>query len=336
MRTIPIFLSSDDKFTPFLAVTISSICYNTKHFINFYILDSNIKKFNKIRINNLTKKFKNCNIEFIKIDTEKYFSNFKINKQWNINTYFRFLIPELKQNIQKAIYLDCDIVVLDDIVQLYEENLENKIIGAIPEYHYTVSAVLNTVKNKCDINCNHKYFNAGVMLIDCDKWRQNSVTTKLFEIEKKYRDKLTFLDQDVLNKCFEHNYMELNIKYNIMHSSDDDIEKFNINLQNAIKNINDNIVIRHVVGITKPWKNCHYGDCNKYIDCFNEFWFFAEMTEFYVGLKEEFMCYLINNNVKIFKLKIFGLNMFFIRNNKIYLFNIIPLIQYKTKSKFVY
>ena len=67
MTIIPIFLSSDDKFTPFLVVTMTSICYNTQHFINFYILDSNIKVFNKNRIKNLTKKFKNCTIEFIKI-----------------------------------------------------------------------------------------------------------------------------------------------------------------------------------------------------------------------------------------------------------------------------
>lgn len=330
MKTIPIFLSSDDKFTPFLAVTISSICYNTNHFINFYILDSNIKKFNKIRIDNLTKKFKNCSIEFVKIDTEKYFNNFKINEQCNINTYFRFLIPELKYNIQKAIYLDCDIVVLDDIIKLYEENLENKIIGAIPEYHYTTFTLLNNVKNKCNIDCNHKYFNAGVMLIDCDKWRQNNITVKLFKIEKEYRNKLMFLDQDVLNKCFECNYKELNIKYNVMHSGDDVIEQFDITIQNIIKNMNDNIVIRHFAGITKPWKNCYYGNSKKYVDCFNEFWFFAKMTDFYGGLKEELVCNLMNKNVNFFKFKLLGLRLFVVKNNVVYLFGVVPILKWKS------
>ena len=332
MTIIPIFLSSDDKFTPFLVVTMTSICYNTQHFINFYILDSNIKVFNKNRIKNLTKKFKNCTIEFIKIDIDKYFSNFKTNKQWNINTYFRFLIPELKNNIDKVIYLDCDIIVLDDIIKLYNENLGDKIIGAVPEYHYTTFTLLNNVKNKCNIDCKHKYFNAGVMLINCEKWRQNDITKKLFKIEKKYRDKLMFLDQDVLNKCFECDYKELHIKYNVMHSGGDIIDKFDIAIRNIIKNMNDNIVIRHFAGITKPWKNCYYGNSKKYVDCFNEFWFFAEMTDFCGGLREEFVAGLVNNNVKTFKFKILGVCLFLIKNNVVYLFGVVPVMRWKIQN----
>ena len=42
MSNIPIFLSSDDNYAPFVATTIASICDNTKSFCEFYVLDGGI------------------------------------------------------------------------------------------------------------------------------------------------------------------------------------------------------------------------------------------------------------------------------------------------------
>lgn len=47
MYRIPIFLSSDNNYAPFVATTIASICDNTKSFCDFYILDGGIEEENK-------------------------------------------------------------------------------------------------------------------------------------------------------------------------------------------------------------------------------------------------------------------------------------------------
>ena len=68
---IPIFLSSDNNYAPFVATTIASICDNTKSFVEVYVLDGGITEENQEKISALKDVFKNFSIEFIKIDLEK-------------------------------------------------------------------------------------------------------------------------------------------------------------------------------------------------------------------------------------------------------------------------
>jgi lipopolysaccharide biosynthesis glycosyltransferase len=279
-NSIPIFLASDDNYVPYMATTIVSVAYNTKSKINFYILDGGITKFNKKRIENLKTKFKNIdNIEFIEIDLSKEFKDFIAHGHFTLSTYSRLLIPDLKPNIDKAIYLDSDIVVLGDIAKLYNENLENNIIGAVFDMGFQ-----EWYKNGLEISKKHKYFNSGVLLINSRKWREQNITKKLFEIEEKYREKIKWVDQDILNKCFENNHKQLDMKYNILSSSikKDVKKKYNIT-DEYIRQQQKDIVIRHFTGI-KPWKtNSELINQN-----FNDFWFFAEMTPFYAGMQQNF------------------------------------------------
>ena len=75
MCKIPVFMASDENFAPFVAITMASILKNTSSFVEFYVLDSGISKKNKQKIINLNKFFKNFSIEFIEVDTDKYFKN---------------------------------------------------------------------------------------------------------------------------------------------------------------------------------------------------------------------------------------------------------------------
>lgn len=74
---IPVFLSSDNNYAPFVATTIASICDNTKSFCEFYVLDGGIKEENKAKICELKNKFNNFSIEFIEIDVKKSFFHYK-------------------------------------------------------------------------------------------------------------------------------------------------------------------------------------------------------------------------------------------------------------------
>ena len=68
MPNIPIFLSSDNNYAPFVATTMVSILANTNSFIEFYVLDGGITSENVEKIQSLKNNFKNFSIEFIKID----------------------------------------------------------------------------------------------------------------------------------------------------------------------------------------------------------------------------------------------------------------------------
>jgi glycosyltransferase involved in cell wall biosynthesis len=267
-ETIPIFLSADNNYAPFVATTIASICFHTKAVVNFYVLDGGISEFNERRIKSLKKRFTGFTVEFIQIHNE-IFKGFRVISPFSLSAYYRFLIPHFKQNLNKVIYLDVDVIALGDISELYNEKLEGYSLAAVPDTTGS-AASREKCKSAMRLSAGHTYFNSGVLLIDLKKWRENNTTLDLFDTEKLFRNKLTWPDQDVLNKHFDRNYKVLDTKYNVMTNSGQQGE---------------NIIIRHFNTVWKPW-NCNgvYGDST--IENFNDFWFFAAQTPFLLEMQQ--------------------------------------------------
>lgn len=271
--SIPVFLASDDNYAPFVASTIASICSHTKSFCDFYILDGGISEENKEKICKLKEQFDNFFIEFLFVDLEKEFKNIvykNAGSYISLSTYNRFLIPQLKPHLQKVIYMDVDVVVLDDIQKLYNEDISAFALGAIwdksRKYYNT------DTKDLINLSENYKYFNAGVLLIDVQKWKNDNVLKAIFELEQKYREKILHADETLLNKYFDENYQVLGIKYNY---TDYDV----------LTHPMQNIVIRHFATAVKPWHI--HPDINTSM-CPNtqDFWKYAKMTSFYNQLLE--------------------------------------------------
>jgi lipopolysaccharide biosynthesis glycosyltransferase len=321
-NNIPIFLASDDNYAPFVATTIASVCYNTDSNIDFYVLDSGISIFNKKRIENLKENFKNFTIEFIKVDSNEVFKGFRDMGYFTIAMYNRFLIPLLKLDLDKVIYMDVDIVVLGDIAELYNTDLENYIIGAVEDETEETAVVLKNkkfIQRKINIGIEkNPYFNSGVILINCKKWRENDMTNKLFDIEKQHHNAIEYPDQDILNIAFSSNYKHLDRKFNFVNWYAD---------HNHTKT---EPLLRHFSGggDCKPWRS------NKSKNS-NEFWYFAEMTSFYAGLHESYMASLVAKKGKIIY-KLFGIIPFIkVKNtnyrSRYYLFEVIPLMVVREK-----
>ena len=272
---IPVFLSADNNYAPFVATTMASILDNTNSYIDFYILDSGITEENQEKIKELKNKFDNFSVEFLRINTEKEFSNIEHSNSGNnsyitIATYNRLLIPKLKPDLKKIIYLDCDVVALSDIKELYDIDLEGCGLGACWNISYKNKAL--DEKKNLEMSDDMKYFNAGVLLIDIQKWIDDDVVSKLYEIEQKYRGKFLNVDQSILNKYFDGNYKIIDIKFNGIDSD-------------CILNSPKNIVIRHYASSDKPW---HFlpdilGDIYPNL---NDFWHYAEMTAFTDDIKK--------------------------------------------------
>lgn len=273
MTNIPIFLSSDNNYAPFIATTIASICDNTKSFCDFYILDGGITKENQEKICELKKQFGNFSIEFIKIDLEKEFTSIdykNISQYITLSTYNRFLIPKLKPELNKVLYLDVDIIVLGDIAELFNENLGNYALGAIRE-KYTAAENTKRYEEELCLAKEHKYFNAGILVINNKDWINRDILNRAFEVEAKYRKILKLADQDILNIIFNNNYQNLPTKYNVLND-------------NAYWDQNDEsfeVLVRHYNGKIKPWLiNERYCEKISIVKNVKDFWFYANKTSF--------------------------------------------------------
>lgn len=323
---IPVFFEGQDDLADTLAVSMVSICYNTKSAIDFYILDCGLNNLNKRLLYKSIEQYKNASIEFISIDLKR-FSHLKgYTKNNYVDCYSRLLIPELKPDIDKAIYLDNDIMALGDIALLWQEDLDGFELAACADCGYTLSIQKHCMR--FGIPQNQIYCNAGVLIIDCAKWRQNDVSNKLLRLAEIIKNDISLICEDLLNLYYkDNNYKLLDLRYNIHQLEENTLHA--CALQITADYVNKewrNAVIQHFSPL-KPWKD-------RNIKNGGEFWFFAQMTPFGKGLEIKLLNSLFTPRLQKNQYKLFGIIPLLSSRQKAkythyYLFGILPVMKKK-------
>ncbi len=291
LERIPVFFASDEHYAHLLATAISSMMENTSSFVDIYILDSGISTITKDKILETIKNYDKCKAEFIVLDMSKI-NEFPPEEHYiSYAGYNRFLIPILGKKLKKVIYSDVDVIFCDDIKKLYEESLDDYVIGAVPDALYLLQENLNDFRTRLKISNEHVYFYSGLILMDTEKWLKNDITQKLFDIGQSFAGNILQGDQDILNICFENNYKKLNPKYEATNGYLLNAAKFDAEIQKDLKNI----VLRHFESCKKPW--------NSIIEMAdgNIFWEYAKKTKFYSLLYQNHK--KLYNTIKYYKLK---------------------------------
>ena len=207
-RTIDIVMGADDGFIQHSAATIASILLNcdASSYFRFHILDGGISSDKKEKLLKL-KQLRDFEIQFY--DMTKYdWSVFPERIFINSAAYYRLSIPEvLPKNVQKALYLDSDLIVEQDLKELWNIDISNHVLGAVED----------TEGPSCCIRLNltHKYFNSGVLLLNLSKLRKIDLLKDSMSYLGKNRKRIIYQDQDILNGLFNTQYKDLPVKWNV-------------------------------------------------------------------------------------------------------------------------
>lgn len=215
--------ASDDRFAEILGISIVSIFENNRDMdlINLYILDSGISSKNKKYIAEVCNKYNRPNPTYIKaVNICEYLSMEVSIDRGSLSQYARLFISNtLPSNLKRVLYLDCDIIVNKSIKELWNIDLEGKIIGAL------LDAFSKFYRKNIDLKPNDIMFNSGVMLIDLNKWREKNIEEKLITFIKKHRGKIQQGDQGALNAvlsdevyCFEPKYNAVTIFFDFSYN----------------------------------------------------------------------------------------------------------------------
>ena len=134
-KVIPIFFAVDDYYIPFLAVGLQSLVEHSSEEYEYLIkiLNTNVSEKSKKKIKKFEKE--NINIEFVDLNyyIEKVKDKLYTRDYYTKTTYFRLFLPELYPQYDKVLYLDSDIIILEDIANLYNIDIGNNLVGAIPD-----------------------------------------------------------------------------------------------------------------------------------------------------------------------------------------------------------
>ena len=127
-------------------------------------------------------------------------------------TYARLFLSEiLPKELHRVIYLDCDLIVVDSLRPLWEYDLQEAEIGAVEDCGSGDLALYQRLK----MTGKHPYFNAGVLLIDLNKWRNTYFIDRALEYIKNNASHLIYADQDVLNVLCEGKTCYLPFRFNL-------------------------------------------------------------------------------------------------------------------------
>jgi lipopolysaccharide biosynthesis glycosyltransferase len=195
-------------------------------------------------------KFYNQQAEFILID-ESLLKEAPVSSHISLATYYRLLLPKiLPTHVQLILFLDCDIIIRGSVAKLWEEITEN-------DSHLAAENPLisEDFKLRLGLSADSKYFNAGVMLVNLNYWREIDLTNKSIDFIAHNVDKITFWDQDVLNNILENKWKEISFLWNaqeIFFHPDFDAKKIGI-AEDYYNEIKENPYILHFTGSNKPW-----------------------------------------------------------------------------------
>ena len=334
---IPIFYEGQDDLIEILAISMVSVCYNTKSFIDFYILDCGLNDFNKRQLNKLKEKFNNFSIEFIPVDLKQFhhLRGYGPNLEF-FDLYARLLIPNIKPQLDKAIYLDSDVLCLGDIQQLWNIDLGDYPYAAAPELGYD-----NIIKKHCvenlNINQEHIYTNVGITLLNLKKWRELKATEKILELAKEYKNDIWIIHEDLFSMFFGcNNYKRLEQRFNLADRINHIKETMTLSYltDNYLEEEWKHAVLQHITP-TKVWKLLK-NEMGKDSRNFSIFWMFSSMTPFHEGLKLKFLFNTISNSLPKDMDKPLVLapqTPKVCSKKRITLFHFLPLLTIKTKNK---
>lgn len=237
----------DQNFLFGCGISITTILTNnTESNFVFNIFIDEINDAQLIKIRDLAECYHSC-IDVYIINCDRL-QSFPTTKNWSIATYFRFIIGDYFIGREdRIVYMDADIMCKGSIRELLSLDLNNKAAAVVPERDSewwkkrANSLECNTLENG--------YFNAGFMLLNISMWAQENVSAKALAIlsDSNMVKKLSYLDQDIFNIILAGKVEFLNIKYNTQFS-------LNYELKNNVVNpINDDTILIHYVGPTKPW-----------------------------------------------------------------------------------
>lgn len=262
---ISIVFASDNNYAQHIAVVIASIMAKTKEKVCFYVINDNISKDKIEKLRDTAVNFK-TKIEFISVPEDK-FSNVYLSGHVSKAAYFRLALADILPNdIEKVIYLDVDLLVYDDIKKMWQIDLKNLPLAAVPDYGIMASPRL--CKQKADViglPVGEKYFNSGVLVVNLKEWRKEDYTKQILEIINN--NQFPHHDQDALNKLFMHKWQALDLRWNIIPPVFNLFSKILLNSnfrKNAIT-ARKNPGIIHYAGRYKPWEfTLHNGFNDKY------------------------------------------------------------------------
>ena len=275
---IPIFFATDDRYVPFLCVALNSLITNCspKNDYKIHVLIDTLSEENKKILRDMQTDSVSVDFHSVTARLQGICKRLHIRDYYSKATYYRFFIPEMFPEYNRGVYLDCDIVITDDIAKLYHAPRGNNLVAAAHEEVMTDIDVFGQYSESVLGIPRNEYFNAGILTMNLSKMREEKIEEQFASLlgKRTYR---VAQDQDYLNVICYRKATLLSTNWNktpMPYANRNKIPK-----------------IAHYKINFKPWRydNIPYAEL---------FWKYAENTHFYADLLEQKATYTAEEKLR--------------------------------------
>lgn len=284
-NNIPVMFATSTYYAQFCSAAIKSLVDNSSSNNNYdlIIIGKDFTTKDKNRLTSLIEGKDNFSIRFF--DVGMFFDGYNLYESptISIETYYRLVVPELFGQYDKILYLDSDLIVLEDVAKLYNTDIQDNFLGAVRDIGFQGNVNGGNkefIKYYKQFECKDlNFFNAGVLIMNTKKIRENFTSRWLLDFAQQ--NSFKFQDQDLLNILFEGKIFELDYKWNFYGDPEGSYRMwFNgyAPKQYYKKYIDakNNICIIHFPGNEKPW----WDPKQEYAEIF---WKYFRQTPYYEG-----------------------------------------------------
>lgn len=164
-----------------------------------------------------------------------------IHSTWTLAVFCKIFFPLLvPESLDRLLYLDTDMLVINPLKELYEVDLDTYPLGAVYDCYVKTREDLGIVEEG-------NYFNSGMLLFNLKRWREQNISQKAINFLCHYPEKIKYVDQDALNAVLINNWKKLPEKYNLIYS----YIPQNASKKELIAFIQDKVIIHFT--LQRPW-----------------------------------------------------------------------------------
>lgn len=243
---IHIALTFDDNFWAPAYATMRSVCLfsHRRSDLVFHLCHRTLTDAHRADIAAITSEFP-VTLHWYDLDASALFRDvakrMPENKRLSNIVYARLMIDRLVgPEVERVLYLDCDMLVRDNIEKLYDIDMEGHPIAAVRDSIGAFITGGRDLRSNADLfDIADPYFNAGMVLIDVQQWRAADLIGRMEQALADGVMARIYYDQDFLNLVFARNWLQLPWRWNT------------IDARHAHEGLDPAIL--HYTGKTKPW-----------------------------------------------------------------------------------
>ncbi|RBW48118.1 glycosyltransferase family 8 protein [Marinobacter sp. F3R11] len=304
-RRIHVAACCDENYAPYVAVMMLSALSSTVDTpITFHLINCSISPESINKLQDLIARHKST-LEIYQPDDRLYRGLPTL--RYGEAVYQRINLPEyIPTDIERILYIDADTLVLGDLNELWQLDLKG----------HLVAAVENLSPRACkDIGFPRtEYFNSGVLLIDLDGWRRESIHKQVTDYARKNAHRLQYVDQCSLNAVLRGRWLRLMPGWNQQSDIYKVLKKYSEGGSYSRESMEEAILnpkIVHFTGKKKPWKvYCFHPFKTQYKERLNTTpWEnlpppdgeFKVYLKYYFALRQRWKCHKRQSAVKKFQ-----------------------------------